>query len=71
MPTLKPEYAALIEELELTDSDPARVAERLGITLNNLKVRRHRARQALRKRLEETCRTCAEHRCLNCTCGRR
>ncbi len=68
IPTLKPEYRQLIEQLELGDGEPERVAERLGISRNNLKVRRHRARQALRQRLEETCRVCAEHACLDCTC---
>jgi RNA polymerase sigma-70 factor (ECF subfamily) len=70
LPTLKPEYAALIERIELGDEDPAAAAERLDITRNNLKVRRHRARQQLKQRLEETCRTCAEHGCLDCTCRR-
>jgi RNA polymerase sigma factor (sigma-70 family) len=68
IPTLKPEYGELIESLELADGDPEKVADRLGITRNNLKVRRHRARQALRARLEETCRACAKHGCLDCTC---
>lgn len=44
LPTLKPEYAELIEKMELSDADPAQVAEQLGIDRNNLKVRRHRAR---------------------------
>lgn len=66
--TLKPEYAVLIDELELNNGDPADVAARLNLTRNNLKVRRHRARQALRKRLEESCRMCATHGCLDCTC---
>ena len=69
LPALKPEYAALIRSLELEQAEPALEAARLGITANNLKVRRHRARQALRRRLEETCRVCAEHHCLDCTCG--
>ncbi len=68
IPTLKPEYAELIEQLDLSDGDPAQVASELGITPNNLKVRRHRARQALRQRLEESCRVCATHGCLDCTC---
>lgn len=68
LPTLKPDYAALIEALELGDEDPQAVAARLGITRNNLKVRRHRARRQLRRRLEETCRTCTEHGCLDCRC---
>lgn len=70
IPTLKPEYAALIERLDLAEGDPAQVAGELNISRNNLKVRRHRARQALRERLEQTCRMCAEHACLDCTCKR-
>lgn len=68
IPTLKPEYSELIERVELADGDPEQVAEQLGITRNNLKVRRHRARQQLRERLKETCRTCADHGCIDCTC---
>lgn len=71
IPALKPEYAELIEKMELSNGDPAQVAAQLGINRNNLKVRRHRARQALRERLEETCRVCAKHGCLDCTCQRR
>lgn len=68
LPSLKPEYAELIEQLELQPGDPARLARQLQIQPNNLKVRRFRARQALRQRLEETCRMCAVHGCLDCTC---
>lgn len=70
LPTLNPAYAALIESLELGEADPQAVADHLGITRGNLKVRRHRARQQLRQRLEETCRTCATHGCLDCSCKR-
>lgn len=66
--TLKPEYAELLRALDLGGEATEPVAARLGVTANNLKVRRHRARQALRKRLEETCRTCTDHGCLDCTC---
>jgi RNA polymerase sigma factor (sigma-70 family) len=66
--TLKPEYAQLIRTLDLEGELPEEVASRLGLTSNNLKVRRHRARQALRRRLEATCRVCAEHHCVDCTC---
>lgn len=69
IPTLKSEYAELIQVVELGNEPPTATAARLGITPNNLKVRRHRARQALRQKLEETCRTCADHGCLDCTCG--
>jgi len=68
LPSLSPDYAELIEVLDLQEVSTAATAERLKLTPNNLKVKRHRARQALRRRLEETCRVCAEHHCLDCTC---
>lgn len=68
LPTLRPDQAALIEALELGDEDPQAVARRLGITRGALKVRRHRARRQLRQRLEDTCRACATHGCLDCSC---
>ena len=70
IPTLKPDYAETIRRLDLADDEPAQLAAELHISPNNLKVRHHRARQALRRRLEETCRVCAEHACLDCTCKR-
>lgn len=68
LPTLKEEYREVIEAVELGDKSAEQMAERLGITRNNVNVRRYRARQKLKERLEETCRTCAEHGCLDCTC---
>jgi RNA polymerase sigma factor (sigma-70 family) len=70
VPTLKPEYAAVVEA-DLAGRDTASLTAELGITANNLKVRRHRAHQQLRERLEQTCRTCATHGCLDCSCSRR
>jgi len=70
IPILKPEYAEVIKLIELDEEDPVRVATRLGISGTNLKVRTHRARRALRKRLMETCRICAVHHCLDCSCDR-
>lgn len=40
----------------------------LQLTPNNLTVRLHRARQALRDGLEESCGICSQHGCLNCVC---
>ena len=68
IPDLKPEYGHLIEALDIEQRPTETVAAELGITPTNLKVRRHRARQALRRSLEQTCRICAEHHCLDCTC---
>jgi len=68
LPSLKPSYAEVIKALDLDEEAPEMVATRLGITRSNLKVRRHRARQQLRLRLEESCGICATHGCLDCMC---
>lgn len=69
LPALKPEYVELIEAPDLAEESPESVARRLGITTNNLKVRRHRARQALRQQLEKACGTCAQGKCIgDCMC---
>jgi RNA polymerase sigma-70 factor (ECF subfamily) len=69
LPALKPEHAEVLRVLDLGEGDAKEFAAAAGITANTLKVRRHRARQALRRQLELACRTCAEHHCLDCDCG--
>ncbi len=66
--TLKPEYAELIREMDLKGAELSEMAARLGVSKANLKVRHHRARKRLRVLLERTCRTCAVHGCIDCTC---
>ena len=68
VPTLKPEYADILRRVDLAEARLDSVAAELGITANNAGVRLHRARQALRQRLEQMCGMCAQHGCLNCTC---
>ena len=68
LPTLKDEYRVLIEALELEERDPDTVARELGITRNNLNVRRHRARRQLRERLEALCTACPTHGFHACDC---
>jgi RNA polymerase sigma-70 factor (ECF subfamily) len=68
IPTLKPEYAEVIEKVELGTDHAEKAASQLGISRNNLNVKRHRARLQLKQRLEEVCRMCAKHGCLDCTC---
>jgi RNA polymerase sigma-70 factor (ECF subfamily) len=70
IPTLKPEYGELLTTVDLGGQSVTEAAARLGITANNTAVRLHRARLALKKRLEDTCRTCAVHGCYDCTCGK-
>jgi RNA polymerase sigma factor (sigma-70 family) len=67
--TMNPQYADLIRQLDLDEESPNNVAASLGISRNNLNVRVHRARQQLKRRLEENCRVCAKHGCLDCHCG--
>ncbi len=68
--TLTPQYAELIQRLDLNSEDPVAVASSLGISKNNLTVHSHRARQQLRQRLEQTCRVCAQHGCMDCHCAK-
>ena len=69
VPSLTRSYAEVVEaDLEGVDADD--LADRLGITKNNLKVRRHRAHRQLRERIEQTCQACAVHGCVDCTCRR-
>ncbi len=66
--TLKPEYAAAIERVDLGGVSVATFANEAGITSNNAGVRLHRAHEALRRQLVRSCGTCATHGCLDCTC---
>lgn len=68
LPTLKPEYAAIVDAVELGERPIAEVAAEAGVTTNNATVRLHRARAALRRRLVEVCGACSTHGCLDCTC---
>ena len=68
--TLKPEYAEALEAIEVAGIPVKTFAEQKGLSSNNAGVRVFRAREALKKRVTESCGTCAEHGCLNCTCRR-
>ena len=66
--TLKPELAEALQSIDVDGMAVKAFAERNGLTASNAGVRVFRAREALRKRLAESCGTCAEHGCFNCTC---
>jgi RNA polymerase sigma factor (sigma-70 family) len=68
IPTLKPEYGEILKMVDLGDLSVTDAGKSLGITANNAVVRLHRARLALKKSLEATCKTCAIHGCYDCTC---
>ena len=44
-------------------------AAEIGVSDNLAAVRAYRARNALRAQVARSCGTCAEHGCLDCTCG--
>ncbi|MBZ5711773.1 sigma-70 family RNA polymerase sigma factor [Nannocystis pusilla] len=67
--TLKPEYAEALRRIELDGLAVKDYAAEAGITPGNAAVRVFRAREALKKQVVRSCGTCAEHGCLDCTCG--
>jgi len=67
---LKPEYAEILRRVDLEGVRPLDFAAAAGVTPNNAMVRLHRARKALREQLRASCRACADHGCLDCSCGR-
>ena len=67
--TLKPEYADALRRIEVDGMSVKDYGESAGISASNAGVRIFRAREALRKQVARSCATCAEHGCLDCTCG--
>lgn len=68
LPSVPPQYRDLLSAVDLQGEDIGDVANRLGVTRNNLTVRLHRARKHLKDALAETCRACSDEGCLDCTC---
>lgn len=68
LPVLKPEYAEVLRLVDLEELPRGTVAPRLGLSLNAVGVRLHRARRAMRQALELTCETCPVHGYLDCGC---
>jgi RNA polymerase sigma-70 factor (ECF subfamily) len=69
LPAVPETYRELVERIDLQGEEPGVVAQELGLTLNNLTVRLHRARRHLRDALSKNCQACSKHGCLDCTCG--
>ena len=68
LPTLRPAYAEAIRRLDILGEPRDGVATELGVSVNSLTVRLHRARKATRDGLEAMCLTCPEHGYFNCRC---
>lgn len=68
--TLKPEYAQVLQAVDVEDTPVKTFAVTAGLTTSNAGVRLFRARQALRRQVAASCGTCAEHGCVDCSCGK-
>jgi RNA polymerase sigma-70 factor (ECF subfamily) len=66
--TLKAEYAEALQVVDVQGTPVKVFAEQRGLSTSNAGVRLFRAREALKRRVTESCGTCAEHGCQNCTC---
>jgi RNA polymerase sigma factor (sigma-70 family) len=66
---LKAEYADALQRIDVEGVAVKDYAASAGISSSNAGVRIFRARAALRRELSRSCGTCAEHGCLDCSCG--
>lgn len=69
VPTLRPDYAEIIRRADFEEEPRERIAADLGLTRNNIGVRLHRARRALKEKIEERCPTCCDGSFRSCDCG--
>jgi RNA polymerase sigma factor (sigma-70 family) len=67
--TLKPQQAELLRRVDLNGESVQDVARELGLTANSASVTLHRARKALKTKLEAFCGDCAAEACLDCDCA--
>ena len=69
LPRLRPDHAEILRRADLEEEPRARIAADLGLTINTLNVRLHRARRALRAELESSCTACGTGNFQDCACG--
>jgi RNA polymerase sigma-70 factor (ECF subfamily) len=66
---IRPAYAEVLRRIDRDGEDPASVASALGVSTANLYVRLHRARAALKDRVQRHCGVTSITQCLDCSCG--
>ena len=66
--TLKPEYAEALDAIDVRGTAITTFAAEHGLSAGNAGVRVFRARAALKRRVTESCGTCADHGCRDCSC---
>lgn len=69
--SLKPEYADALRRVDVEGAAVKEFAAETGISTGNASVRLFRARAALKRHVMAACGVCAEHGCIDCTCGKR
>lgn len=69
VPTLRPDYATIIRRIDLEEEPRERIAADLGLSLNNVGVRLHRARRALKGKIEERCSLYCDSSIGSCDCA--
>jgi len=67
--TLKPEYADALRRVEIEGASMKELAASAGISPSTAAVRVFRARAALKREVAASCGVCAEHGCVDCSCG--
>ena len=67
---IRPDQAGLIRRVDLDERPRTEVANDLGVNVNALGVRLHRARQALKGAIGGICPTCARGEFAACDCAR-
>ena len=65
---IKPRYAEILRRIDLNGELKVVVARDLRMSSATLNVSLHRARSALRRRLEVFCGACSKEHCLACAC---
>ncbi len=63
MPSIKHEYRRLLQQVYFRGIPINDVAQREQLTANNVRVRLHRARNALRQKMQHQCQTCPLQDC--------
>ncbi|MBO6552046.1 MAG: RNA polymerase sigma factor [Roseitalea sp.] len=66
--TLRCDYAEILKRADLDQEPRSQIAEDLGLTANNVGVRLHRARRALKASIKQYCPICADGRFAECDC---
>jgi RNA polymerase sigma-70 factor (ECF subfamily) len=66
---IRPAYAEVLRRVDWEGEDPSSAASALGVSSTNLYVRLHRARAALKDRVQRHCGVASITPCLDCSCG--